>query len=311
MLPPLKSLVAFEACARHNSITKAAEELHVTQAAISQHIKALEHYLGFPLFNREKRRLKLSIQGLQYYPTVHQSLRAISTQTKALTHRNEPQLLSVKVNTSFAYHWLIPILDDFYQQHPYIRIKLYSEDWPQLEATQTNVDIEIVNGQPNPEQHTELLCKEYWIAVCSPDFKKKHNEAIQAGTFEKLPGIYVRGYAEGWHEWMASSAHNSSPPVQHYEVDSTLMGLELAAQSAGLMLCRSLNAIPQLKSGRIIMINNHLIASTDSHYLQYDKNNAPPKVNLFTAWLRQKLLTLRPDEQFFSAIPELSEQQVS
>ncbi len=302
MLPPLKSLVAFEACARHQSITKAADELHVTQAAISQHIKALEGYLGFALFNREKRRLKLSLQGQQYYPTVHQSLRAISHQTKALTHRNEPQLLAVKVNTSFAYHWLLPMLDDFYQQHPYIQIKLHSGDWPQLEANQTHIDVEIVNGQPRADFHSELLCKEYWLAICSPAFKHKHAQALQTGKIEELPGIFVRGYAEGWHEWLTSSSSNVSPPIQQYEVESSMMGLELAAQDAGIMLCRSLNAIPMLKNGRVVMINSHIIPATDNHYLQYDQNLSTPKVTLFSEWLRKAFLQRRPEESFFSAV---------
>ncbi|MGR5062657.1 LysR substrate-binding domain-containing protein [Photobacterium sp. DNB22_13_2] len=302
MLPPLKSLVAFEACARHQSITKAAQELHVTQAAISQHIKALEQYLGFALFNRENRRLKLSVRGQQYYPTVHQSLRAISHQTKALTHRNEPQQLTVKVNTSFCYYWLLPQLQDFCQRYPFIQVKLHTEDWPQLQANQTKVDIEIVNGQPSKELHSELLCKEYWIAVCSPEFKAQHNEELAQCALEQLPGIYVRGYTEGWHEWLSSNTLSNSPPLQQYEVDSTMMGLELAAQGAGIMLCRSLNALPLLQSKRIVVFNDSTISSTDCHYLQYERNHAPPKVTLFTGWLQQRFLALQPEKALVDAL---------
>ncbi|WP_264875093.1 LysR substrate-binding domain-containing protein [Vibrio agarivorans] len=302
MLPPLKSLVAFEACARHQSISKAANELHVTQAAISQHIKSLEQYLGFALFNREQRRLRLSAQGQKYYPTVHQSLLAIRNQTQALTHNTEPQQLTIKVNTSFAFCWLAPMLEDFYHQHPYINVRLHTDDWPQLEGSQPMLDVEIVNGPANSEGCGELVCKEYWVAVCSPSFRDKHAALIDGGQFEQLPGIYVRGYSEGWPEWLSMNGFSCTAPNRQYEVGSTMMGLELAAKGAGVMLCRSLNAIPQLAKGEVVAVSDKVMSATDCHYLTYNRHQAPPKVTLFTQWFKQKLLEQRPEEMFFRVL---------
>ncbi|MDR9826261.1 LysR substrate-binding domain-containing protein [Vibrio sp. FNV 38] len=302
MLPPLKSLVAFEACARHKSISKAADELHVTQAAVSQHIKSLEQFLGFALFNREQRRLRLSPEGQKYYPTVHQSLLAIRNQTQALTHQNEPQQLTIKVNTSFAYYWLVPMLEDFYRQHPYINVRLHTDDWPQLEESQSTVDIEIVNGPSKGQEYGELVCKEYWLAVCSPSFLEKYQIQIELGAFDQLPGIYVTGYSEGWLEWLANNAFSCASPNRQYEVGSTMMGLELAVKGAGVMLCRSLNAVPLLSSGAVVAISDRVMSATDCHYLTYNRHQATPKVTLFTQWFRQKLLEQRPEEMFFEAL---------
>lgn len=302
MLPPLKSLVAFEACARHQSISKAANELHVTQAAVSQHIKSLEQYLGFALFNREQRRLRLSSQGQQYYPTVRQSLLAIRNQTQALTHKAQPEQLTIKVNTSFAYFWLAPMLADFHHKYPYIHIRLHTDDWPQLEESQSMLDVEIVNGPTNSEAGGELVCKEYWLALCSPEFRNTHAELIETGQFEQLPGIYVRGYSEGWPEWLSLNGFSCSAPNRQYEVGSTMMGLELAAKGAGVMLCRSLNAGPLLAKGEVVAVSDKVMSATDCHYLLYNRHQAPPKVTLFTQWFKQKLLELRPEEVFFSAL---------
>ncbi|PMH46142.1 hypothetical protein BCU68_08705 [Vibrio sp. 10N.286.49.B3] len=302
MMPPLKSLVAFEACARNQSILKAANELHVTQAAISQHIKTLEQFLGFALFNREQRRLKLSAKGQKYYPVIHQSLLAIRSQTQTLTHQNEPQQLSIKVNTSFAYYWLVPMLDDFYQQHPYIHVRLHTEDWPQLDGNELPMDIEIVNGKAKVSEHSELICQEYWVAVCSPAFKLKYVQALEKGQYDKLPGIYVTGYAEGWHEWLVKNALPCTAPIKQYEVGSSMMGLELVVQGAGIMLCRSLNATPLLKSGQIVAVSENIMTATESHFLTYNRQKATPKVSLFTQWFKQKLIDKRPDELFFNAL---------
>lgn len=310
MLPPLKSLVAFEACARNQSISKAAQELHVTQAAVSQHIKTLEQFLGFPLFNREHRRLRLSKEGQKYYPTIHQSLFAIRNQTQAMTHSSEPQQLTIKVNTSFAYYWLVPMLEDFYDQHPYINVRLHTDDWPQLEASQSTVDIEIVNGQGNEHPYSELICKEYWVAVCSPNFYDAHRDQILSGAFDQLPGIYVTGYAEGWPEWLANNAFSCSSPKRQYEVGSTMMGLELASKGAGVMLCRSLNAVPLLTSGKVIALSDKVMSASDCHYLTYNHQKAPPKVTLFTLWFKQQLLKKRPEEMFFQALEASQRHQI-
>ncbi|WP_394242875.1 LysR family transcriptional regulator [Vibrio astriarenae] len=304
MLPPLKSLVAFEACARLHSISKAAAELNVTQAAVSQHIKALEQFLGFALFNREQRRLKLSKQGQKYYPIVHQSLLAIRNQTQALTYQSEPQQITIKVNTSFAYFWLVPMLDDFYKAHPYINVRLHTEDWPQLDDEQTLVDIEIVNGQPNGDDYGELICKEYWVAICSPRFRKRYYEELEQGKFDQLPGIYVRGYAEGWPDWLASNEFSCCAPIKQYEVGSSMMGLELVAKDAGVMLCRSLNATPLLSNGEAVTISDKVMSASDSHFLTYNRHLSAPKVTLFTQWFRHKMLEQRPEEAFFRALKQ-------
>ncbi|WP_052771975.1 LysR substrate-binding domain-containing protein [Vibrio mexicanus] len=311
MLPPLKSLVAFEACARNQSISKAAQELHVTQAAVSQHIKTLEQFLGFALFNREHRRLTLSTAGQKYYPTVHQSLFAIRNQTQAMTHNNQAQQLTIKVNTSFAYFWLVPMLEDFYRKHPYINVRLHTDDWPQLEDNHSEADIEIVNGQGNENQYGELICKEYWVAVCSPSFYEAHCDQILSGAFDQLPGIYVRGYAEGWPEWLATHAFSCPSPNRQYEVGSTMMGLELAAKGAGVMLCRSLNAVPLLTNGEVIALSDKVMSAADCHYLSYNRHQAPPKVTLFTLWFKQQLLKKRPEDLFFKALEASQHHQIN
>ena len=107
-LPPLKALRAFEAAARHLSFTKAAQELFVTQAAISHQVKALEEHLGLPLFRRFNRRLMLTDMGQSYYPALRDAFESMAQATQRLRHQDEDNALKISVLPSLAAKWLMP-----------------------------------------------------------------------------------------------------------------------------------------------------------------------------------------------------------
>ena len=123
-LPPLNALRAFEAAARHLSFTRAAEELHVTQAAISHQVKALEEHLGRKLFRRLNRALLLTDDGQAYLPSVSRAFTLLNDATDNLLTKQAPGPLTVSALPSFAARWLVPRLGRFRQIRPDIDLRI-------------------------------------------------------------------------------------------------------------------------------------------------------------------------------------------
>src|SRR5258708_22487701 len=123
-LPPLNALKAFEAAARHESFTRAAEELSVTQGAVSHQVKALEAQLGIKLFNRERQRLVITEPGREYLTVVRDALDRIALGTERLLQRQNAGMLTVSTSPDFAAKWLVHRLGHFAEAHPEIDLRV-------------------------------------------------------------------------------------------------------------------------------------------------------------------------------------------
>ena len=141
-LPPLNALKAFEASARHLSFTRAADELFVTQAAISHQIKSLEEYLGIKLFMRKNRALLLTEEGQSYFLDIKEIFNSILEATEKLLARGAKGAITLSLPPSFAIHWLVPRLSAFNQLHPDIDIRIKAVDQNEGLLTE-DVDIAI------------------------------------------------------------------------------------------------------------------------------------------------------------------------
>src|SRR5690554_3410277 len=167
-LPSLNALRAFEAGARHLSFTRAADELHVTQTAISHQVRQLEAELGFPLFRRSTRRLELTPEGQRLAPAVTQALERIAEAVEALRARRRDNLLRVSMAPAFGTKWLVGRLSRFWLAHPDVELQLNHS--PLLtDFTRDDVDLAIRYGRgPWPGVVSELLIRLEKVPVCSP-----------------------------------------------------------------------------------------------------------------------------------------------
>ena len=145
-LPPLNALKVFDAAARHLSFTRAAEELFVTQAAVSHQIKALEDFLGLKLFRRRNRSLLLTEEGQSYYLDIKEIFSALNDATRKLQARSAKGALTVSLLPSFAIQWLVPRLTSFNQQHPGIDVRIQAVDREE-DKLADDVDIAIFYGR--------------------------------------------------------------------------------------------------------------------------------------------------------------------
>src|SRR5215217_5481774 len=167
-LPPLNALKAFEAAARGESFTRAAEELCVTPGAVSHQVKALEATLGVRLFNRERQRLVITEPGREYLAVVRDALDRIALGTARLLQRQSSGALTISTSPDFAAKWLVHRLGRFAEAHPDIDLRV-SATMHHVDFAREQVDLAVRHGDGNwAGLHVERLCSEQLFPVCSP-----------------------------------------------------------------------------------------------------------------------------------------------
>src|SRR5258708_4498776 len=166
-LPPLNALKSFEAAARHESFTRAAEELCVTQGAVSHQVKALEAALGLKLFNRERQRLIITEAGRSYLEVVRDAFDRIALGTERVLERQNAGVLTVSTSPDFAAKWLVHRLGRFAEAHPEIDLRV-SATMHHVDFAREEVDIAVRHGDGDWDLHAERLCQEELFVVCSP-----------------------------------------------------------------------------------------------------------------------------------------------
>ena len=289
-LPPLNALRAFESSARLMSFTRAAEELHVTQGAVSQQVKLLEEYLDTPLFFRQHRKLELTDAGKAYLPVLTQVFSSLQTSTNELFACGVQSRLTIKCGTSFSQHWLMPRIADFHKKHPEIQIRLTSSVWPAPEGMVDEVDLEISNGQGNwVNGITEKLTDEYWLVVASPAFLEKNPVPENVEAILALPLLSTLGDRENWQVWFRRQGVTHAMPQPVLESDTSTMAIEAAKHHLGLFLGRSFNLQASLQNGSLIQAHPFTLKSSGSHYLILPNQHLPLKTKIFCQWLREQM----------------------
>src|SRR5687768_7232368 len=167
-LPSLNALKAFEAAARHESFTKAAHELSVTQGAVSQQVKGLEAELGVRLFRRERQRLVITEAGQSYLEVVRDAFDRLVMGTERLLQRQKSGTLTITTSPNFAAKWLVHRLRRFSEAHPAIDLRI-SASMQHVDFTHDDIDMALRHGDGHwPGLHVTRLCTEQLFPVCSP-----------------------------------------------------------------------------------------------------------------------------------------------
>src|SRR5881227_2712088 len=190
-LPSLNALKAFEAAARHESFTRAAEELCVTQGAVSHQVKALEAGLGIKLFNRERQRLIITEAGRDYLTIVRDALDRIAIGTERLLQREKAGVLTVSTSPDFAAKWLVHRLGHFAEAHSGIDLRV-SATLHHVDFAREEVDMAVRHGDGNwPGLDTVRLCSEQLFAVCSPALLGGRRRFAAPAELLKFPLIHL------------------------------------------------------------------------------------------------------------------------
>lgn len=286
-LPPLNSLKAFEATARLQSFTKAAEELNVTRAAVSQQVKSLEVYLDATLFERNGAQLNLTQAAHDYLPVVSHVFQSLSAATQHLFSRQKQAQLTLHVAHSFCSQWLMPRLADFHRQHPKVSFKV-STTANAMPSNSDIADVEIINGYGDwQSQQAIQLTQENWILVASPGFLHL-NPISHLSDLARLPKLATGGYQETWQGWLAYQGVECKGVKLTGEFEHSLLAIEAAVNQLGILLVRDLLVKDHLQQGSLVQIGGWSMPSRGAHHMIV-RGEERPHVKAFIEWLRQSL----------------------
>ncbi|MDK2620639.1 LysR substrate-binding domain-containing protein [Vibrio vulnificus] len=282
-LPPLNALKAFEAAARLQSFTKAAEELNVTRAAVSQQVKALESQLEAILFERHGAQLVLTEAARDYLPVVSNLFQQLAVTTEQLFNRRQNGQLVLHVAHSFCLQWLLPRLGDFRRRYPQwpLKISTTSNTLPDNSAT---ADVEIINGYGDWQYHqVTKLTEENWILVASPGFLQL-NPIASLDDLKNVPRLATSGYVETWPRWFDYHEVSVACGKMALEFDHSTLSIEAAVHQLGVLLVRDLLVDDHLRQGSLVQVGEWSMPSAGTHHLIV-RNADKPQVDAFVHWL--------------------------
>jgi LysR family glycine cleavage system transcriptional activator len=264
-LPPLNWLRAFEASARALSFTSAAEELSMTQSAVSQQIKNLESAMGRTLFLRRARGLELTDEGRGYLPTVQAAFAMLEEGTTVLQSRNHPDVLELQVNLSFALFWLTPRLGQFMDENPGVQLNLATSVWHE-ERPNHPASLQIVFGLGKREGiNGKRLTRDSIFPVCTPKVAKQIkslDDLLKQRLFD-LPGT-----AQSWGAWFKAHPDSGTVAVPAVHRASTwALSLDWAQRGLGVALAHETIANDLLASGQLVRPLDFSIPLKEAYYL--------------------------------------------
>ena len=283
-LPPLNWLRAFEAAARHLSFTRAAQELNMTQSAVSQQIKSLEGYLGRALFLREARAVQLTDAARSYLPTVQSAFQLLGRETEVLRGSDADAVLEVHSNLAFTLLWLAPRIEGFIAAHPWVRLNLSTSVWTS-EFTRPYASVEIRFGSGEWEGITgERLCEQTCFPLAAPAL------AARLGAPEDLAAealLEVSGTLDNWGIWGKDLGLTSLRKSVAHRASTFTVTLEMAKHGLGVALGHEIIAAGALADGSLVAPFGHRPAMQQSYYLIAPPGRSMnPAAKAFNNWLR-------------------------
>ena len=296
-LPPLNALRAFEVAARHLSFTKAAEELYVTQAAISHQVKALEEALGVQLFRRLNRRLMLTDAGQLYLPALTAAFDGIDAATGRLRADENAGSLTVSVANSLAAKWLLPRLPRFRERHPEIDVEISAAD-RLVDFGRDNADMGIRYGLGNyPGLKVDPLMEDTVFPVCSPQLVNgrlvdgppplRAPEDLRRHTL--LHDDVGTGEAPNWRRWLTAAGVTGVNPERGPRYSHSSLVLQAAIDGQGVALGRSSLVSLDLEAGRLVQPFGPALPSHYACYVVSPVATAErPKIKAFRDWLLEE-----------------------
>lgn len=286
-LPTLTWLRAFEAAARTSSFTAAAAELSLTSGAISYQIRALEAYLGFALFERLPRGVKLTAMGVAYLPSVRKAFEELADSTVGLFGGSERRQITVHAPVSLAALWLAPKLAGFSNANASIDVRLTSVIWDNaVPDDATDLEIRYGTGQWHGYR-SERLLNQSILAVCSPALLQRAPANGDPAALLPRHLIHIRGHENHWLKVRQALELPNSPANSGCSVDTTIAALEMAAAGAGVALAHGIFLSGYLATGRLVSAVSAGFTDDNSYFVVTPERpqRIRREVQVFRDWL--------------------------
>lgn len=304
-LPPLNALRAFEAAARHLSFSKAAEELHVTPAAISHQISALESFYGVQLFRRLTRALLLTEAGQSALPALREGFDRLAEGAERLRAHQKGGPLTVSVAPSFAAKWLVPRLHRFQQAHPDIELRIDANDYV-VDFARDNVDVGLRYGRGNyPGLRVDRLLAEEVSPVCSPRLMQgphplRTPDDLRHHVLLHVDWKVMSEAAPSWRMWLLAAGVRDVDGSRGPRFTLESMAMQAAIEGQGVALTSLVLAADDIRAGRLIRPFHIAVDGMDSfaYFVVAPEWKAEqPKVKAFRQWVIAEAQRDRPVAQ--------------
>jgi LysR family glycine cleavage system transcriptional activator len=284
-LPSLNALKAFEASARHESFTRAAAELFVTQGAISQQVKSLEDDLGLKLFQREHQKLTITDAGRNYLEVVRDAFDRLSMGTERLLKRHTAGLLNVSTSPNFAAKWLVHRLGRFSEAHPEIDLRI-SASIQHVDFAREEVDIAVRHGDGRwPGLQVTRLCVEELFPVCSPGLLRAAKPLAKPQDLRRHALLHAND-ATHWALWLDRAGVSGVDVDRGVVFSQASMAIDAAIQGQGVAMARTALAAWDLLEGRLVRPFSLGLEAPFALWIVCPKATAElPKITTFRQWL--------------------------
>jgi LysR family transcriptional regulator, glycine cleavage system transcriptional activator len=284
-LPPLKALPMFEVAARHLSFSAAADELHVTHGAVSRQVKALEGYLGVPLFRRLNRHIELTDAGIALLPAVQTAFDVLENSSAQIAAGPRQGPLIVSCLATFMIRWLFPKLYAFNALHPHIEVQLSSSYAP-VNFARDSTDVAIRVGGPSalPGIEAHVLLEDRVGPVCSPALLQRHG-LEQLSDLQHHTLLHTETRPDAWSDWLDRFGAGTVDVTHGRRFEHTYFLLEAAIRGLGVGIGSYPLVEEDLKTGRLVAPFG-FVSSGRTYYLLHSKQSAGiHKIKAFRTWI--------------------------
>lgn len=280
---------AFEAVGRHGSFKRAAEELFVTQAALSHHVRHLEQDLGVQLIRRLHRRIELTAEGAQLLSDCTRALGALSTALGNVQRAAREDVLNVGVPPYFSLRWLTPRLGSLWQRHPGINLQLH-HTYQVAESGYARHDAEIAWGHGKwPEVEATRVLKIHFTPVCSPDYWQRHGGRLTPADLLGQP-LFFEVDREHWRKWFAAAGIEGAERFQAMRIDDPHALRQVVLDGHGFALFYVELSQEDVASGRLLAPFPVTMDPDCDYYLLRPRDTPPSlKLQTFTRWLLEEV----------------------
>jgi LysR family transcriptional regulator, glycine cleavage system transcriptional activator len=304
-MPALNALRAFEAAARHLSLTKAALELHVTASALSHQIRGLEDYLGVKLFVRRVRSIALTPAGKQLYPGLQTGFIQIRDAVAGLSPAGDDRVLVISTPPGLTAKWLAPRLYRFSSAYPEIDARV-SSSLDAANFVDDGVDVALRSLRADAVSDAELVIDKLIeltiIPVCSPKLIEQHGPFATAAALTRVPLIHddslVKGAdAPNWADWFEAAGAGRVDVSHGLRFNSADHAIDATVEGAGVLLTYDFLAHDALRSGRLVLAFPLTLRSGRGYFFVCpQKQQDRPKVRAFRAWVKREVAAIEWDK---------------
>jgi LysR family glycine cleavage system transcriptional activator len=326
-LPPLNALRAFDAAGRLLSFSKAAQELHVTQGAISRHIRELEKQLGTMLFVRLTRRIELTEVGRTYLEEVQSALDRIERATEGIHGRREHCVLTISVLPSIASYWLMPRLAAFTKANPNIETRILTSIHPvdlaareadlairvgplpgrSYDRRQPRIDLKMVSDWRGVQ--ADYLFADILIPLCSPLLISREHPLQQPADVQAYPLIHTATRQHAWADWLlANGVENASIRNASY-YGHFFMSIQAAREGQGIAIAPHILFWGRESEGLIFPFKIPVRSAGSYHLLVLEARREEREISLFRSWLMEQGEQQNANDPLFSNLANSTARQ--